>query len=397
MAWNEPGNKGGNPWGSPPSNNNNKGNGNDLQDLLAKLSDLLGSGGSDGGGEQMPASKLIALAMAAVIALWAAMGVYQLDEQQRAVVLRFGAFKEIIGSGVHWNPPIIDTVITENVTRQRSYTSQGVMLTEDTNIVDVKLSVQYTIGDLRAFTLSIRDPERALAEATDSALRHAVGSSKMDDVLTTGLDKIGSDVRVRLQQYLDTYQTGIVVTTINLEKPQPPAAVQAAFDDVIKAREDEQRVQNEAKTYANGVIPEARGLATRVREESLAYRERVIARAQGEATRFEALLTEYRKAPDVTRTRLYLEAVEEVMANNSKVMIDAKSSGNMLYLPLDQLRNGAKATSTSSSASSMSQSEIDAISAKIEEKLRRETGSNRVDSSRADHSRADSSRNREIR
>ena len=257
MAWNEPGNNkpgsgGGNPWGGPP---NNKG---DIQDLFDKLGGIFG-----GDNNELPTGKLAILISVALLLAWSGFGFYQLDEQKRAVVLRLGAFHTIVGPGIHWNPPFIDTVIRENVTQQRSYTTQGAMLTEDENIVDVQLSVQYNIGDLRKFTMSIRDPQHALEEATDSAVRHAIGSSKMDDVLTVGRDKIAVDVQSRLQKYLDAYNTGIVVTTVNVEKTQPPGAVQAAFDDVIKAREDEQRVQNEAQTYANTVIPEARGLAKR--------------------------------------------------------------------------------------------------------------------------------------
>ncbi|HNE27196.1 MAG TPA: FtsH protease activity modulator HflK, partial [Pseudomonadales bacterium] len=310
MAWNEPGNKGGgNPWGGPPNSKN------ELEALFKKLNGIFGNGSP---GNNQPVGKLVLLIVAALSVLWGVLGVYQLDEQKRAVVLRLGAFHSIVGPGIHWNPPLIDTVIKENVTQQRSYTTQGAMLTEDENIVEVQVSVQYNIGDLQKFTLGIRDPQHALEEATDSAVRHAIGSSKMDDVLTTGRDKIAVDVQTRLQKYLDAYQTGIIVSTVNIEKTQPPTAVQAAFDDVIKAREDEQRVQNEAQTYANTVVPEARGQVKRVHEEALAYRDRVVARAQGEAARFEALLTEYSKAPEITRKRLYLETMQAIYADNSK-------------------------------------------------------------------------------
>jgi membrane protease subunit HflK len=372
MAWNEPGNKGNNPWGGPSGSG-----GNDLQDLLEKLGGFFGGGGN----KDSHLGKLTLVALGGLLTLWGAFGVYQLDEQQRAVVLRLGAFHEIIGSGVHWNPPLIDTVIKENVTQQRSYSTQGAMLTEDENIVEVQLSVQYNIGDLKKFVLAIRKPEHALTEATDSVLRHAVGSTKMDDVLTTGRVKVAADVKSRLQQYLDTYQTGIVVATVNVEKTQPPSAVQASFDDVIKAREDEQRVQNEAQTYANTVVPEARGLVKRVNEEALAYHDRTISRAQGEANRFEALLVEYQKAPAVTRQRLYIDTMQDVMARNNKVMVDIEKGNNVLYLPVDQLRNGTTQTSTLSgsnniAAPTISQTDIDTITQRVEEKLRNQPQNN---------------------
>lgn len=331
MAWNEPGNKGGgNPWGGPPNSKN------ELEALFKKLNGIFGNGSP---GNNQPVGKLVLLIVTALSVLWGVLGVYQLDEQKRAVVLRLGAFHSIVGPGIHWNPPLIDTVIKENVTQQRPYTTQGAMLTEDENIVEVQVSVQYNIGDLQKFTLGIRDPQHALEEATDSAVRHAIGSSKMDDVLTTGRDKIAVDVQTRLQKYLDAYQTGIIVSTVNIEKTQPPTAVQAAFDDVIKAREDEQRVQNEAQTYANTVVPEARGQVKRVHEEALAYRDRVVARAQGEAARFEALLTEYSKAPEITRKRLYLETMQAIYADNSKVLLNTQANGsNVFYLPLDKLQ-----------------------------------------------------------
>lgn len=369
MAWNEPGNRGGNPW-TPP-----QGDGNPLQTLLEKLAGLLGSGSPD---EKSTGSLALIVALI-LLALWGILGFYQLDEQKRAIILRFGAFHEEVGSGIHWNPPLIDTVIRENVTQQRSYSSQGAMLTKDENIVEVQLSVQYTIGDLKKFVMGIRKPEHALTEATDSALRHAIGSSKMDDVLTTGRAAIEVEVRERLNRYLEKYQTGIVVTKINVEKTQPPIAVQAAFDDVIKAREDEQRVQNEAYAYANSVIPEARGLAKRVHEESLAYRDRMIARALGEANRFEALLTEYRKAPAITRERLFLETMQDIYARNNKVLIDVEKGNNILYLPLNQINKDSANkmdNSADAPATTFNQATLDALAETMQGKVKREQSGN---------------------
>jgi membrane protease subunit HflK len=368
MAWNEPGNNkpgsgGGNPWGGPP---NNKG---DIQDLFDKLGGIFG-----GDNNELPTGKLAILISVALLLAWSGFGFYQLDEQKRAVVLRLGAFHTIVGPGIHWNPPFIDTVIRENVTQQRSYTTQGAMLTEDENIVDVQLSVQYNIGDLRKFTMSIRDPQHALEEATDSAVRHAIGSSKMDDVLTVGRDKIAVDVQSRLQKYLDAYNTGIVVTTVNVEKTQPPGAVQAAFDDVIKAREDEQRVQNEAQTYANTVIPEARGLAKRVFEESLAYRDRaIVARAQGEAARFECPAHRIQQSPGRhARTALYRSHARNLFKQQQSADRYTNSS-NVLYLPLDQAwrKNSANFYQPPCSTTGKTElpAEIDVLSNQLEEKI----------------------------
>ncbi|MEZ5494035.1 MAG: FtsH protease activity modulator HflK [Pseudomonadales bacterium] len=375
MAWNEPGNKGGgNPWGGPPNSKN------ELEALFKKLNDAFGSGSPS---NDQPMGKLVLVIVAVLVIIWGALGVYQLDEQKRAVVLRLGAFHSMVGPGIHWNPPLIDTVIKENVTQQRSYTTQGAMLTEDENIVDVQVSVQYNIGDLRKFTLGIRDPQHALEEATDSSVRHAIGSSKMDDVLTTGRDKIAVDVQTRLQKYLDAYQTGIIVSTVNIEKTQPPTAVQAAFDDVIKAREDEQRVQNEAQTYANTVIPEARGQVKRVHEEALAYRDRAVARAQGEAARFEALLAEYSKAPEITRKRLYLETMQAIYADNSKVLLNTAQNGNnVFYLPLDKLRSPNNTSNTATTNTTSTVSDDTNTATRTDTTRSRGNGDNRLESSR---------------
>jgi len=289
------------------------------------------------------------------------------------VVLRLGVFHEVVGSGFHWNPPIIDKVYKENVTKVRTHTTKGQMLTEDENIVEVNLSVQYNISDLKKFKLAIREPELALQEATDSALRHVVGSSKMDDVLTTGRGKIAQDVEVRLTQYLDTYQTGIKLIAVNVEDTKAPSDVQAAFDDVSKAREDEERVKNEAQTYVNQVVPEARGKSLRMLEEAKGYRDQTISKAEGDAARFKKLLAEYKRAPTVTRERLYLDTMQQVMQSNAKVMVDVKSGNNMMYLPLDKLMqnnlpdlNSANTNTGNQTTSSPSQSEIDDLKQQLE-------------------------------
>lgn len=338
MSWNEPG--GGNnnsrdPWGGgdqgPP----------DLDEALKKLQEKLGgmfgggSGGSSGGAGVSGAAIGAVLLLALVV--WGLMGLYQIDQQERGVVLRFGKFHEIVQPGLQWNPPIIDTVEKVNITKLRAASFREIMLTQDENIVEVKLSAQYEISDPAKFVLRVRDPERSLQHASQSALRHVVGGNKMDLVLTEGRERIASEVHQRLQQYIDLYETGISVSKVTIDESKPPTQVQAAFDDVIKAREDEERVKNEAQAYANGIVPEARGLAQRQLEEANAYREQVIANADGEAKRFNQLLSEYRKAPEVTRERLYLDAVQSVFSQTNKVMVDVDSGSNLMYLPLDKL------------------------------------------------------------
>jgi modulator of FtsH protease HflK len=346
MAWNEPGggnNKPKDPWGGgdqqgPP----------DLDEALKKLQEKLGgmfggrggAGGSGGASAGIPGSLLMVLAAGALL-VWGLMGFYQVDQQERAVVLRFGKYLETVQPGLQWNPPLIDQVIKVNTTKVRAVSFREIMLTQDENIVEVKLSVQYVIDDPTKFILKVRDPERSLQHASESALRHVVGGTSMDMVLTGGRAKIGLDVNQRLQEYLNLYETGILVSKVTVDESKPPTQVQAAFDDVIKAREDEERVKNEAQAYANGIVPEARGGAQRVIEEASAYQEEVVAQAQGRAERFTKLLEEYRKAPEVTRERLYLVALQNFYTNSTKVMVDVEGGNNLMYLPLDKLTSPA--------------------------------------------------------
>jgi membrane protease subunit HflK len=233
--------------------------------------------------------------------------------------------------------------------------------------------VQYQITDPKKYVLDIRDADGSLAQATESALRHVVGGSIMDDALTTGRELIAQEVRVRLQNYLDRYSTGLEVLIVNIEDSSPPNQVQEAFDDVIKAREDEVRARNEAETYANGLVPEARGEAQRMLQDAEAYRAQVIAEAQGDASRFNLLLAEYQKAPEVTRNRLYLDAIQAVMSNSTKVMIDVEGGNNILYLPLDKIAQSARSFEDLNipSTSNNSNSIIDLTNQVIEEIRRR--------------------------
>lgn len=341
MAWNEPGNGGRDPWGNrqddgPP----------DLDEAFKKLQDnlgkMFGGGGQSSGGQRSggnPVSKsLLGLALAGAAVVYGMMGVYTLDEQERGVVLRLGkATDSILMPGLSWQPPLIDKVIIHNVSRVRSHPQQSEMLTEDENIVKVKLTVQYVIDDVKAFALNVKSPEQSLYQSTESAVRHVVGSTEMDRVLTEGRAIMGTEINARIQDYMNDYGTGIAVTQVNIDETAPPDAVREAFDEVIRAREDEVRVRNEANAYANKVIPEARGEAQRYLEEAEAYRRQVVAQARGESARFSKLLVEYQAAPEVTRERMYIDTLESVMSQSSKVMIDVEGGNNMMYLPLDRM------------------------------------------------------------
>lgn len=366
MAWNEPGG-GKDPWGG-----NSGGDGPpDLDEALNKLRARFDKMfGGNGGRKSGPGGSFMALILIVAIGAWGLWGFYQVDEKEQAVVLRLGKYLDTFGPGLNWRPPLIDRVYKERVTEERQYSSRGEMLTQDENIVELPLTVQYNISDVKAFVLNVKSPEVSLRHATDSALRHVVGSSKLDEVVSTGRGKIAEEVKVRLQQYLDSYGTGILVRKINIQEAKPPSEVKAAYDDVIKAREDQERLINEAQSYANGVIPEARGKAQRMIEEAHAYREQVVAEAEGEAKRFEALLTEYQKAPEVTRQRLYLDAVEEVMSNSSKVLVDIEGGNNMLYLPLDKI---VESGVSSSQAPSLKSSDLKSIADEVVNRLKRET------------------------
>ncbi|MCO6056475.1 FtsH protease activity modulator HflK [Pseudomonas sp. MOB-449] len=355
MAWNEPGGNSNNqdPWGGrrggdrkgPP----------DLDEAFRKLQDslngLFGSGkkrgGGDDGGGRSGGFGLLGIGLALLAVVWLYSAVYVVDEQEQAVVLRFGKYYETVGPGLNIYFPPIDRKFQENVTRERAYSKQGQMLTEDENIVEVPLTVQYKISNLQDFVLNVDQPEVSLQHATESALRHVVGSTEMDQVLTEGRELMASEIKERLQRFLDTYRTGITVTQVNVQSAAAPREVQEAFDDVIRAREDEQRAKNQAEAYANAVVPEARGQAQRIIEDANGYRDEVIARAEGEADRFSKLLTEYHKAPEVTRQRLYLETMQDVLGSTSKVLVTGKEGqNNMLYLPLDKMidnRGGSSA------------------------------------------------------
>ena len=334
MAWNDPG-RNDDPWSrgggqAPP----------DLDEafrkLQARLSRLFGGRGGSSGGKTSFNWRSVGIGFVVLVVAYGIWGVYQLDEQERGVIFRFGeVLPEAKQPGINWRPPLIDELVRVNITRVESHSHQAEMLTEDDNIVSVNLTVQYRRDRPIDYVTRVREPEASLVDATESALRHVVGGSQMEPVLTEGRVALGQEVEERIQRYLDAYEAGIQVVTVNIDDSAPPDPVQAAFDDVQKAKEDKDRAVNDADAYAATVVPEARGEAARAVQEAEAYRDQVVAEATGEAQRFLKLLTEYKQAPEVTRDRLYVDAWESVLQNVSKVVVDV-GDDNIMVLPLDK-------------------------------------------------------------
>ncbi len=339
MAWNEPG-KDKDPW-----KNDDKGKDQgppDLDVVLRKLAALFaglfgkklsGGSGKDGGG-----NKFLAGAVFSILAVvWFVSGWYTINESDRGVVLRFGAYHSQVEPGLHWNPKFVDRIIPVNIEAFRTLPTSGFMLTEDENIVQVALEVQYRIVAPEKYLFSVTDADNSLLQALDSALRFVVGHSTMDDVLTIGREVVRQQTWEMLDTIIAPYDLGIQVVDVNLQQTRPPEQVKDAFDDAIAAQEDEQRFIREAEAYQREREPIARGQVKRIEQQAQAYKEGIILKAQGDVARFNKLLPEYKANPEVTRQRLYLETMETVFNNSSKVLIDNKSAGNLTFLPLDKL------------------------------------------------------------
>ena len=287
----------------------------------------------------------ISIVIAIILVFWMATGFYKIEEAERGIILRFGEHVDTTQSGLHWHwPTPIESVTKVDVTKVHPIPLRATMLTQDENIVDIEGTIQYQVADPTAYLFNVRTPEISLSQAAESALRESIGTSKMDYVITEGRGQIAFQVENSIQQIVDFYGTGIKVIKVNILTAKPPEAVKDAFDDVTQAREDEVRLVNEAEAYRNEVVPKARGAAARLREEADAYKKEVIAKAEGEANRFTQQLEAYERAPGVTRDRLYLDMMESVLGNSSKVLVDIEGNNNLLYLPLDKLMSRSGAT-----------------------------------------------------
>ena len=353
MGWNEPpdGNNGKDPWGNKGGNKNRGDGPPDLDEIVRKMQQGLGgifgnkssNGSTKGGGSALSTAFIVI----AIIAWLTFDSFYAIDEQERGVVLRFGEHVADLQPGLSLRfPRPIEKVIKVNVGQLRSITHQANMLTQDENIVDVEVAVQWKIRNPADFLFNLYAPAATLRQVTESAVREVIGKSKLDFVLTEGRSEIAQRQELLIQEIMDLYNSGVAIAKVEMQSAKPPEQVKAAFDDAIKAREDEQRSVNQAEAYKNDVIPKARGAAARMREESNGYKAKVIAKAEGEANRFEQLLAEYQRAPEVTRQRLYLDAIESVLSSSSKVLMDSDNGNSLMYLPIDKLLEQRGSTST---------------------------------------------------
>jgi membrane protease subunit HflK len=379
MPWNEPG-KDKDPWGQ----RNNDGP-PDLDELFKNLKNKFGGvlGGGKGKIPRVPSgggniSGFLGFAILAVLLVWALTGIYIVDEGWRGVETRFGERTVVTQAGPHWHFPYpIEDVEQINVADIRTARKNSKMLTSDENIVVMSIEIQYNVKDAQNFAFEVFDPDLTLQQTAETAIREVVGNNDMDLIITAGRAVVGSATKEIMQEILDNYRTGINVVQVNMDEAQPPEEVQDAFEDAIKAREDEQRIINEANAYRNDVVPKARGEGQGLLEQAEAYKTRVIKSAQGETSRFNQLLAEYQRAPEVTRERLYIDTIESVMARSPKVMVDVEGGNNLMFLPLDQLM-GRAATGTTplkglSGGSSDTQTLMDEFKRNVNRNRERET------------------------
>ena len=341
-----------------------------IKDFKNKFNSTFGGKSSGNSGASKAAKGSFKYIFILAFIVWMATGIYIIDPAERGVVLRFGAFQTSTTQGPHWHIPYpVESVYKVNVEQVRSaeigfrnaqnsysggVSSESLMLTRDENMVDVKLAVQYKIANAQDYLFNVSNPELTLSHVVQSIIRQVVGDNTMDFVLTTGRDQVAQEVKTASQALINDYGLGIQITAVTMQDAQPPVQLKAAFDDVVKAREDEQRYINEARAYANDIVPKARGASQRLLAEAEAYKSEVVSKSEGEAYRFTQILTEYTKAPGVTKERLYRETLEDVLSNTNKVIVDSNSN-SLMYLPIDQLINSNRVTRSGSNTSTYNQ------------------------------------------
>ena len=341
-----------------------------IKDFKNKFNSTFGGKSSGNSGASKAAKGSFKYIFILAFIVWMATGIYIIDPAERGVVLRFGAFQTSTTQGPHWHIPYpVESVYKVNVEQVRSaeigfrnaqnsysggVSSESLMLTRDENMVDVKLAVQYKIANAQDYLFNVSNPELTLSHVVQSIIRQVVGDNTMDFVLTTGRDQVAQEVKTASQALINDYGLGIQITAVTMQDAQPPVQLKAAFDDVVKAREDEQRYINEARAYANDIVPKARGASQRLLAEAEAYKSEVVSKSEGEAYRFSQILTEYTKAPGVTKERLYRETLEDVLSNTNKVIVDSNSN-SLMYLPIDQLINSNRVTRSNSNTSTYNQ------------------------------------------
>ncbi|MBS5003463.1 FtsH protease activity modulator HflK [Haemophilus parainfluenzae] len=332
-----------NGWGSR-DNKNQEQSPPDIEEVFNNLLKKLGGGNKKGGSNNTSPNvpsfnlgKILPIAVVIGGIIWGASGFYTIKEAERGVTLRFGEFHSIVQPGLNWKPTFIDKVIPVNVEQVRELKTQGAMLTKDENMVKVEMTVQYRVQNPEKYLFSVSNADNSLGQATDSALRYVIGHMTMNDVLTTGRAVVREDTWKALNDIIKPYDMGLEVIDVNFQSARPPEEVKDAFDDAIKAQEDEQRYIREAEAYAREKEPIARGDAQRIVEEATAYKDRVVLDAQGEVERLQRLLPEFKAAPDLLKERLYIQTMEKVMANTPKVMLDSNNGNNLTVLPLEQL------------------------------------------------------------
>lgn len=347
-AWNEPGggdqNK--NPWG----NRGAQGNGPpDLEQVIKNINKKLkkffsgdgGSGDGQGGGDapfdKKNAKKLTGVVVAGIAVLYGFAGFFTVTSYEQGVVTRFGAYERTVPAGLHWIPSFVESVEKVNTENIKSSRNSGWMLTKDENIIFVEIEVQYRVRDAEQYLFNVAQPDGVLSQVADSALRQVVGDSLTDEVLTDRKQQIAEDIKDQIIEILDSYNAGFHIEGVNFKDSRPPEPVKDAFDDVTKSREDKERLKLQAEAYANRLIPEAEGAARRILEEAEAYKQQVVLKSTGEAQRFDLIVPGYKKAPGVTQSRMYLEAIEEVLSKTTKILISGDAGNNMIYLPLDKM------------------------------------------------------------